>query len=48
LYLNLLRDAQREAAAVPAARNSAAQRVATGLEEEFNRSKNCVTVKLLF
>jgi hypothetical protein len=48
LYLNLLRDGQRDGASGLAARNSAAQRVATGLEEEFNRSKNCITVKLLF
>jgi hypothetical protein len=46
--LNLLRDGQRIGAAERAAENSAAQRVATGLEDEFNRSKNCVTVKLLF
>jgi hypothetical protein len=48
LYLNLLRDAQRDGAKKPAARNSAAQRAATGLKDEFNGSKNCVTVKLLF
>jgi hypothetical protein len=48
LYLNLLRDAQSDGAAGLAARNSAAQRVATGLMDEVNRSKNCVTVKLLF
>jgi hypothetical protein len=48
LYLNLLQDGQRDGATGLAARNSAAQRVATGLEDEFNRSKNCVTVKLLF
>jgi len=48
LYLNLLRVGQRIGAAELAARNSAAQRVATGLEDEFNRSENCITVKLLF
>ncbi len=29
-------------------KNSAAQRVAAGLWVEFNRSENCITVKLLF
>jgi len=48
LYLNLLRDGQRIGATERAAENSAAQRVATGLKDEFNGSKNCVTVKLLF
>jgi hypothetical protein len=48
LYLNLVRDGQCDGASGLAARNSAAQRVATGLEDEFNGSKNCVTVKLLF
>jgi hypothetical protein len=48
LYLNLLREGQRDGVAGLAARNSAAQRVATGLEDEFNRSKICFTVKLLF
>jgi hypothetical protein len=31
-----------------APRNSAAQRLAAGLEDEFNRSKKRITVNLLF